>query len=81
MIGAVRTPAQQLVTVFGGSGFLGRHVVQALANAATGSASPRAGLISPCFSSRWAPSGRSTRCRRICAIPDRSLTRSRRPTT
>lgn len=31
MIGAVRTPAQQLVTVFGGSGFLGRYVVGALA--------------------------------------------------
>jgi uncharacterized protein YbjT (DUF2867 family) len=31
MIGAVRTPTQQLVTVFGGSGFLGRYVVGALA--------------------------------------------------
>ncbi|NNC00745.1 complex I NDUFA9 subunit family protein, partial [Corallococcus exiguus] len=31
MIGPIRTPAQQLVTVFGGSGFLGRNVVSALA--------------------------------------------------
>ena len=31
MIGAMRSPAQQLVTVFGGSGFLGRFVVGALA--------------------------------------------------
>ena len=31
MIGAMRSPAQQLVTVFGGSGFLGRYVVGALA--------------------------------------------------
>lgn len=31
MIAPIRTPAQQLVTVFGGTGFLGRQVVQALA--------------------------------------------------
>lgn len=31
MIGAIRTPSQQTVTVFGGSGFLGRFVVSALA--------------------------------------------------
>src|SRR5688572_9390789 len=31
MIGAIRTPAQQLVTVFGGSGLLGRYVMRALA--------------------------------------------------
>ena len=31
MIGALRTPEQQTVTVFGGSGFLGRYVVGALA--------------------------------------------------
>ncbi len=31
MIGALRTPEQQIVTVFGGSGFLGRFVVSLLA--------------------------------------------------
>jgi uncharacterized protein YbjT (DUF2867 family) len=31
MIGAIRTPTEQVVTVFGGTGFLGRYVVSALA--------------------------------------------------
>ena len=79
MIGALRTPAQQLVTVFGGSGFLGRFVVRRARQARLpdprrdAPARPR----QPSPAAR-ASSGRSMPSRPTCATRPRSRTRSRK---
>ena len=73
MIGPIRTPSQQLVTVFGGTGFLGRHVVQALARRGyrIRVATPPAGarVFPPAAGERRPDPGRS---RPICATRPRS---------
>ena len=67
-----------LVTVFGGSGFVGRHAVAGAGAPTAGACAPRcAGPISPGTCSRWARSARSMPCRPTCAIPTACAARSR----
>ena len=74
----LQTP--KLVTVFGGSGFVGRHVVRALAKRGYRIRVAAAGPISPAICSRSAMSARSSRCRPMCACAGRSTAPCRAPT-
>ena len=74
---ALQTNADTLITVFGGSGFLGRHVVRALAKRRY---RIRVAVRRPELAGHLQPLGRSARsmrCRPICAIRARSRPRSR----
>ena len=66
-----QNPSDTLVTVYGGSGFLGRHVVRALAKR---DYRIRVAVRRPDLAFHLQPLGRSARsmpCRPICATPPR----------
>ena len=69
----------KLITVFGGSGFLGRHVVRALCREGY---RIRVAVRRPDLAGHLQPLGRVgqiMRCRPICAIPNRSRRRRATP--
>lgn len=69
-----------LVTIFGGSGFVGRHVVRALAKRGYRIRVAFAVRISPATCNRSAMSGKSPSFRPICATAGRSIALSTAPT-
>ena len=69
----------KLATVFGGSGFVGRHIVWRWRSADIGCARPSGGPISRAICNRWASSVRFMPFRPICDLQIRSRGRLKAP--